>query len=132
MTEALREYQALSDNLSASIRQFTLEAKPVRLLSDSDDKKVELVEDRNGNRVIRRTYSPSVLRDISRSGLNFNTAYNAMHQEYDSVGITVVPSFVINPYDSNSGYPIAVVAEYLEGSEPVYFASTETKKEICV
>lgn len=132
MREAFKEYQVLANNLSSMTRQIALEANPVKLLSDSDDKKVELVEDKKGHRFIRRSYDTNGVRYVERSGLRFTEAWEKLNREFDNVGLSIVPSFIVSPFDQPNGYPTAIIAEYLENSEPVLFASIEAKKKFAL
>lgn len=118
------EIQRLASNIGAVMHHRALESRVVRLLSDSHEKIVELVEDTDGNRVVRRTYQAGAW-GISRSKASFKTSWNNMLRDFGKAGINIVPSFI---YSTNND-AIVIASQYLHDARPIIDASTESKVE---
>ncbi len=106
------------------LRKRVKEATPVKLLS-AHDKVVEVVEDINGRRFVRRIYHKEALDDIGIGGLDFDEAWEGMHKMFAKANIRIVPSFVLK-----DGGVITVVSEYLEGAKALSESSLESKKHV--
>lgn len=91
-------------------------AESIELLSERGDKHVELVEDINGNKFVRRSYSKAAMKYFERRGVPFVTAWGVMHEIFDAVDIPVVSSFLLPP-SGIDGLSTVVVSEYLEDGD---------------
>jgi len=123
------QQELLHDNLSEVIKLIILTAKPIQNFKEDAARKIELVEDVNGFRFVRRTYGRPSLKYISYSGYDFEHAWDLMHKNFQEVGIHIVPSFYIETAGSDLG-EVTVVSEYLPDARPVIDASTDIKCEL--
>lgn len=121
-------YQALADGMNELLYQQVLAAKPVELLSTHDDKILQVVETRDGERFVTRSYTPEAVSIIEQNyGLGFRAAWEGMHEAFSDAGLEVVPSRLI---ETEGEYPFIVVSEYLEEAQPLATAPTEVKQDI--
>lgn len=126
-TKIKREIQTLSWNVNRFIQKLVTEAKSVRLLSDRNDKTVELVVDANGNRFVRRTYSSKAIAEIAdKPGLTFESVWKEMNTVFSRAGVKIVPSFIL----SASPDKVVVVSSYLDDARPVLAAPTDEKEQL--
>lgn len=130
MTEVpLSEQQRLANNLSAILHKENVSGRPIKLFSDRDDKKVEVIQGRNGTSV-RRTYDKKAVDDIQQTGMSFRQAWDGMHSDFWTAGLNIVSSFIAptsRPDDS-----IRIISMHLEDARPVSEASTYAKKGLAV
>lgn len=101
--------------LGTALRRRVLAAPSIELLSDRNDKLVEVVRDVDGNRFIRRSYGREEVARIEQEGLSFAEAWDQMHRIFGDAGITIVPSVVFYPAPTESQFPVVVASEYVEG-----------------
>lgn len=97
-----------------AFKQIVLAAEPVRLLSTSDDKRLEVVADVRGSHFVRRSYGPALIGRVQRSGIGFDQAWTEMHQIFETAGINVVPSVVVHQSPDNK-FPIFIASKLVEG-----------------
>lgn len=130
----LSEQQRLSNNLATALYWETVNADPVRTLSENDNKKVEVIKDSNGSLAVRRTYSQQEVNYIQQGirgfGMSFKEAWDSMHRDFEGVGISIVPSIIVDSPAGEAG--IIVVSSYLEDAKPVKEASLQAKKELAM
>ncbi|MDO8503116.1 MAG: hypothetical protein Q7S60_00315 [bacterium] len=120
----------LTNSLERALGERVLNARVVELLSSRDDKRVEVVEEPNGYRLVRRSYSRAAIDDIvNKAGLPFTKAWVAMHDIFRTAGIDIVPSIMFRPSSKESDFPIVVASEYLEDGN-VRASSTEAKVQM--
>lgn len=112
--------------LEASVRQRVLHAQSIELLSNRNDKLVEVVGDIGGARFIRRSYGQPEVARIEQVGLTFGEAWKKMHEIFGGVGIGMVSSIVFYPFSSESQFPVVVASEYVEGVD-IISAGVEIK-----
>lgn len=113
--------------LETSARSRILNAEPVELLSDRDDKLVEVVRDVNDTKFVRRSYEQAAVRAFERD-LPFVEALNEMCHIFESAGIGVVPHVLYQFSPDESQFPIVVATEYLENG--IEAASVEAKIQV--
>lgn len=113
LTQARGEFAA---NFQNSFKQRVLNAEPVRLLSDRDDKLVEVVRDSVGQQFVRRSYSQTAVSKVEQIGLDFNQSWGTFRTTYSLAGIDVVPSVVFHPNRAESDYPVVMASEYIKDS----------------
>lgn len=116
---------AFVTGLETSLRERVLNAQPIELLSDRGQKRVEVVEDINGSRFVRRSYRQGAIRDFEGRNLPFLSAWDAMHKIFSAVDIPVVSSVVFLPSGS-SEFPAIAVSEYFKDGD-VAAAPTDAK-----
>lgn len=126
ITQARGEFAA---TFETSFKGRVLNAEPIHVLSDRDDKLVEIVRDTTGARFVRRSYSKTAVSNVERVGLSFNQAWDTMHACYAAAGIKVVPSAVLHPSRAESAYPVVVAAEYVQDSN-IRDASESAKEKL--
>lgn len=65
--ETITSHQVLSKNMSAVLRARVLGAVPVQTLSNRDDKLVQVVEEPDGQRFIKRSYGQEAIDYIAQT-----------------------------------------------------------------
>lgn len=123
-TQAHREFIT---GLDTAVMQRVLNARPFRLLSESDGKSVVVARDINGSNFVRRSYTQAAVTRIEQiAGIPYDEAWAAFHLIFDTIGIDIVPSIVLHPDAKESTSPIVVASEYVEGTDLIS-AATEVK-----
>lgn len=118
-------YQGLANSMNEMLYARVAAATPVEVLSMYDDKLLQVVEEADGRRFVTRSYTPEAVRVIEGNyGLDFRTAWEAMHEAFSGVGIDIVPSRLI---ETDGEHPFVVVSEYLDDGESLSTASTKDK-----
>lgn len=119
-------YQAVATDITALIQRRALDAVPIRALSRRDGKKVEAVEEPNGNQFVRRAYEQPFHR--LPGGLSFEEAWNGMMEMFSKAGLPVVPSYIVKA--TRDGEGTVIISEYLPDTELVYDAPLEEKLKL--
>lgn len=126
--ESLSQHQALVSDLSAMLQARVLGAAPVELLSDNDDKLVQVVQEPHGQTFVSRAYSQDAVANIEMSGLRFADAWEVMNELFADIGIDVVRATLIETGQKDT--PFVIASEYLTDAKPLIDASTESKVEL--
>lgn len=101
-------------NFEAIFRDSVANALPIKLLSSSDDKLLEVVVDARGCNFVRRNYSSAMISRIQRSGIGFDRSWLEMHKIFETAGLNVVPSVVFHQ-SLDSKYPIVIASKLIHG-----------------
>lgn len=117
------------NGLETPLRGRVLNAQPLELLSNRDDKLVEVVRDINGSSFVRRSYSQAAVHMFERVGIPFTEAWGQMHHIFGAVDVKVVPSILLHPSAGESEFPVVVASEYLE-NDNIAVSSTDAKIQI--
>lgn len=120
--------QLLVDDMSAVLHARILDATPIELLSDLDNKLVQVVQEPDGQTFVRRSYTQGSIANIKKLGLRFGDAWEAMHDVFADIGVDVVHSTLIET--GQEGMPFVIASEYLADARPLIDASTESKVEL--
>lgn len=121
--ELLDERQAFLDSIDSLVRSRIDSSRPVMTLSERHGKLLRAMEDTNGGRFVMRQFTPNGAAEMELGGLDFETAYYEMNCIFPSVGIHVLPNYLLLNHD---GFPYTLLSPYIEGT-PLKDASTETK-----
>lgn len=125
MIEARAQFVTVLDT---SVRGRVLNAEPISLLSNHDDKLVEVVRDINDTRFVRRSYSQAAVAVFEGRSLLFTEALTQMCQIFEGAGIGVVPHVLFQFSPEENQYPVVLATEYLE--DDIQTASTEAKVQV--
>lgn len=109
--EALSPQQQVDTALSV-LNERLVAASPVEELSRHDDRVLQVFEEPDGSRYVRRDFSKAGVNYVENRTLTFEEAWQALNEAYANAGIEVVPSFMFPPSDENSG-TATVISEYI-------------------
>jgi len=119
--------QVVADNMQALVHCRLAQAKPVEILSDRGDKLLQVMEEANGQRFVKRSFGNGAVYYIERHGLSFNESWDAMHTVFSSIGAPVVKSVL---FKKEGEYPYVAISKYLAEKVPVSSAPLKVKKKL--
>jgi hypothetical protein len=121
-------YQALADGMNELLYARVVAAKPIEVLSTHDNKLLQVVEAKDGERFVTRSYTSDAVATIEQNySFGFRVAWEGMHEAFSEAGLEVVPSGLI---ETDGDYPCIVVSEYLESAQSLAAAPTEIKQTV--
>ncbi len=121
-----RELQTLSWNIGRATHKLATEAEPIRSLSTRDGKSVDVIEDANGNKAVKRTYGRDALATLNLGRNSFTTEWGKMNRTFSQAGVDIVPSFILSDEPGRA----VVVSSFLEDARPMKSAPTEQKEKL--
>lgn len=126
--QPLQVHGEFIEDLKTILKGRVLNAQTIELLSDRDDKLVEIVRDINDTRFVRRSYSQSAFGVFERRSIPFLEALAEMLHIFEGAGIEVVPYMLLQPSPVESRFPVVIATEYLENDMAT--ASTDAKVQL--
>ncbi len=120
--------QLQADTMMSVLNDRLAAASPVEVLSEHDDRILEVLEEPDGSRFVRRGFTPAAVRHVGRRGLDFHEAWEGMEDTYAAAGIGMVRSFA---FEQEGGeHPFIVVGEYVPDAVDVKDLPVESKVEL--
>lgn len=102
-------------------------AVPVEELSAHEDRVLEVFEEADGSRFVKRSFTEEAVRYVERNGVTFEEAWEAMHDLYTDVDIDVVPAFM---FEQDGDHPFVAVTEHLPDLIDMKDMPLEEKKKL--
>lgn len=92
------------------------------------DGALEVVQEADGRKFVRRSFSRTGISNVEDCGLDFPEAWETMQDIYRNAGISIVRTgLAVHQPQRTTEHPIVMVSELLEDSKPLAEASTQTK-----
>lgn len=121
--------QFQADTMMSVLSERLAVAEPVEELTIDDNKALQVFEEPDGSRFVRRDFTAEGVDYVERAGLDFQEAWQAMGDSYAAVGIEVVPSFMFRG-DGEAGPAITAISEYVPDLIDVKDLPTEEKVKL--
>jgi hypothetical protein len=126
-TETL-DPQFQADTMMSILSERLAVATPVEGLSSHNDRKLEVFEEADGCRFVKRSFTGEAVNYVERNGVTFREAWEGMEDIFGEVGIDVVPSFLLE--QEGDEHPFVAVSEYLPEMIDVKDLPLEEKEKL--
>ncbi|HEX5744417.1 MAG TPA: hypothetical protein VFX84_03125 [Candidatus Saccharimonadales bacterium] len=119
--------QFQADTMMSVLNERLAAASPVEDLSVHSDRILQVMEEPDGSRFVRRGFTDEGVSYVQRSGLSFREAWEGMEDTYAAVGVDVVPSFI---FEQEGEHSFVVISEYVPDAVDVSELPTEEKVKL--
>jgi hypothetical protein len=120
--------QLRADTMMSVLNERLAAATPVEELSKHDGRVLEVFEEPDGSRFVRRGFDDEAVGYVGRQGLSFRKAWEGMGDAYAAAGIDIVPSFMFEQAEGE--YPFIIISEYVPDMVEVKDLPAEDKVKL--
>ena len=125
-TETL-DPQFQADTMITVLNERLTAAAPVEELSSHEDRILQVFEEADGSRFVKRSFTDDAVWYVEGKGLTFQEAWEAMEDIYADVDIEVVPSFL---FEQGGEHPFVAVSEHLPDLVDMKDLPSEDKEKL--